>query len=184
MNPVLLLIGAITVAGCVLSMLGPLLTGMPPSTPAYITLGEADAELAEADQQRERPRKSAKFVLGSFAAVVGIAGILTFIHYRDVIARNQDSFYFWVWLFLFMVAGMFVQVIASNHRAGRALLDISASQLVFPVLFSVVVFYPIWAIAASASHSFFSIHAAFLNGYFWESVVSTASRPTITKRSE
>jgi hypothetical protein len=141
-------------------MLGPLLTRMPPSTTTYVTLGEADSELAVTDQQRPRTSKNAKFVLWPFAAVVGIAGLLTLIHYRDVIAHNQDSFYFWVWLFIFMVAGMFVQVIASNHRAGRALLDISASQLVFPVLFSVVVFYPIWAIAASASHSFFSIRVA------------------------
>jgi len=119
----------------------------------------------------------AQKVLGAFAIIVIIYGILILRRYWHVLKDNEDSVYFALGLFLTMIAGMFVQVLASNYKLGNPLLRITASQLIFPLLFSIIVFYPIWAIAASATHSFFSIHAAFLNGYFWESVVSSAHPP-------
>ncbi len=79
-----------------------------------------------------------------------------------------------------MIAGMFVQGLAANYRAGRKLWDVTASQLVFPLLFALIVFYPIWALTASSSRSLFSFYAAFLNGYFWESVVTATKNPNLT----
>jgi hypothetical protein len=79
-----------------------------------------------------------------------------------------------------MIAGMFVQVLASNYREGNPLFAIEFGRLMFPLLFSLVVFYPIWSLAAGAPQNLFVFHAAFLNGYFWESVVSAARAPTST----
>lgn len=111
-------------------------------------------------------------------AVVGVAfGGFNLFYYREQLRSHADDVLFAIWLVLSMIAGMFVQVLAANYRARRRLFDISRDRLIFPLLFSVIVFYPIWAVAASAPRGFFVIHAAFLNGYFWESIVSTAKPP-------
>lgn len=135
---------------------------------------------AESPQFRSRVRppkraiRNARVVLIVFAIAVCSFGIITLVRYWNALKQNEDALYFSVWLFFAMVAGMFVQVLAHNYRSGDPLFHVAASQLIFPLLFSIIVFYPIWAISVSATHSFFSIHAAFLNGYFWESVVSSA----------
>jgi len=59
-------------------------------------------------------------------------------------------------------------------QGSPATFNVTATDLLLPLLFSIVVFYPIWAIATTAARSFFVIHAAFLNGYFWESFVAAA----------
>ena len=84
---------------------------------------------------------------------------------------------FGVWLFLAMAGGMFVQVLTSNYRTGKGLFDVAASQLIYPLLFSIIIFYPIWAIATSGTNNFFAIYAAFMNGFFWETVVANAQLP-------
>lgn len=116
-------------------------------------------------------------VLLYFSAAIAVFATLTAARYWDSIKTNGDLWMFGVWLFLTMVAGMFVQVIAANYRAGKPLFSVSASQLVFPLLFSTIVFYPVWVIGTSAQVNLFSFHAAFLNGYFWESVVSSTHLP-------
>ena len=125
-------------------------------------------------RQRKRAIRNARIVLIVFAIAVCSFGIFTLVRYWNVLKQNEDALYFSIWLFFAMVAGMFVQVLAHNYRSGNPLFHVEASQLIFPLLFSIIVFYPIWAIGVSATHSFFSIHAAFLNGYFWESIVSSA----------
>lgn len=117
-------------------------------------------------------------VLVAFAAVVFVYGVVTLVQYWSFVEQNRDQFFYAFGLFLTMIFGMFVQVLAANYRSGQPLFDVTSSQLLFPLLFSLVVYYPIWAITASASHGLFPFHAAFLNGYFWESVVSAASSPT------
>ena len=92
-----------------------------------------------------------------------------------MITSRKDELFYALWLILVMFAGMFVQVLAHSYHT-RKTFSISKEQLILPLLFSIVVFYPIWAIATSSARGFFVIHAAFLNGYFWESVV-TAARP-------
>jgi hypothetical protein len=56
--------------------------------------------------------------------------------------------------------------------------------LIFPILFSVIVFYPIWSIATTNPRGFFVFYAAFLNGYFWENVVSSIKAPPGASGSE
>ena len=119
----------------------------------------------------------AKFLLG-FLFVVLAFGCYSAYKYWPQLTKDQDTFMFAAGLLLTMATGMIVQVLASNYRAGRALFDVTAAQLVFPMLFALIVFYPIWALAASAPRGLFPFYAAFLNGYFWESVVSTAKAPT------
>lgn len=179
MDVTLYIVGATTVIGSLLKIVTPLFVKTRPASriqPQYIELGEGDAPPPDSGGPGESP-EGAKTILWLFAALVALFGIISLIRYWDALRRNQDSLYFAAWLFVFMVAGMFVQVLATNYRAGRPLFAVTRAQLLFPLLFSIVVFYPVWAIGASAAYSFFSVHAAFLNGYFWESVVSTASPP-------
>lgn len=116
-------------------------------------------------------------ILTGFTVIVFAFGLLTLKRFWPEIERNEKNLYFAAWLFLTMVAGMFVQVLASNYREGNPLFVIEAGRLVFPLLFCLVVFYPIWSLAAGAPTNLFVFHAAFLNGYFWESVVSAARAP-------
>jgi hypothetical protein len=116
-------------------------------------------------------------VLIAFVCVVAVFGLATLVHYWPTIRGSSNDIYYAVWLFLTMVGGMFVQVVTANYRSGQQLFHVEASRLVFPLLFSLVVFYPIWSLTADAPRNLFAFHAAFLNGYFWESVVSAAKPP-------
>ena len=127
--------------------------------------------------RKEAIAPAKKFLLG-LSAVVFVFGISTTIRYWSSIMANLDMLIFSGWLFVTMLFGMAVQVIATNYRTKGKLFDaISWDQIIFPILFSVVVFYPIWALSTTSPKSFFVIHAAFLNGYFWESIVSAAKAP-------
>ena len=117
-------------------------------------------------------------VLVIFFALVGVYMILIIIRYWDSIRTNEDLIFYGGGLFLAMTFGMFVRVMARNHQEGRPFFDVEASDLIYPLLFSLIVYYPIWALAADAPKGLFPIHAAFLNGYFWESIVSSARAPS------
>jgi hypothetical protein len=140
-------------------------------------------ELALRIVKKWRPQPG-QVVLMLFAALVLIFGAITAWRYWPTIKSNPDQLFYVTWLFITMVAGMFVQVLSSNYRGGRPLFDVSASQLVYPLLFALVVFYPVWAISASAPHNLFSFYAAFLNGFFWETVVANARLPTPTGKEQ
>jgi|GEM_PF-3168097 len=125
--------------------------------------------------QPKPPMQSSTKLLWGLAALVLLFGIYTAYHYWGQLRINQDAFIFSLWLFVSMIAGMVVQVLVSNYHAGKTKLgDVTASQLLFPLLFSVIVYYPVWAVAASGPKSFYALYAAFLNGYFWENIVSKA----------
>jgi hypothetical protein len=135
---------------------------------------------ATGNPKRKPTGSSGAAVLVAFSVVIVLYGLMVIALNWHHISQNHNSVLFDVGLFLAMVAGMFVQVIAANHREGKPLFDATASDLIYPLLFSVIVFYPIWALTTPTSHNFFSIHAAFLNGYFWESVVASARSPAIS----
>jgi hypothetical protein len=117
-------------------------------------------------------------VLLSFAAIVFVFGVFVLVYYWDNIKQNPDDIIFFIGLFIFMVFGMFAQVIASNYYDGKPPFDITVPRLVFPLLFSVIVYYTIWALASMAPKGFYAFYAAFLNGYFWENIVSKARPQT------
>ena len=115
---------------------------------------------------------SGYIVLGVFTAVVILFGLFTLYQYWDNFSQHKDLITYGAWLFLIMIAGMFVQVIVSNYRADKPLFHVTASQLIFPVLLSPFVFYVIWSTAAATPKGSVVLYCAFLNGYFWESTVS------------
>jgi hypothetical protein len=127
--------------------------------------------------RRRPPNTSGRNVLIVFTAAVVAFGAFTLLRYWGEVARNQDLLIYGVWLFLFMVAGMFVQVLITNYRDGHPLLAVTATQLIFPILLSPIVFYIIWLTAGASPHGYFAIYCAFLNGYFWESTVSKVNPP-------
>lgn len=124
-----------------------------------------------------RTDKSGLRVLVVFTIIVLIYGVFLVVRFWDRIQQQMDSLAFGGGLFLMMVFGMFVQVIISNHRAGRPLSTVTGSQLIFPLLLSPIVFYAIWSVAATTPEVSFAVYCAFLNGYFWESTVSKANPP-------
>jgi len=158
----------------ILTILGSLLAGLS------VTLFRAGTTPAPTPDHPRRTISASHLVLVMFAVIVVLFGGVTLVRYLPLIRQNPDSSYFIIWLFITMVFGMFVQVLTANYRSGRPMLEIGASQLVFPLLFSILVFYPIWAMATSGTRSFFAIHAAFLNGFFWESIVSSTKAPSPT----
>lgn len=127
--------------------------------------------------RRPPPNTSGRRVLIVFTVIVIVFGAFTLFRYWDAVVRNQDQLIFGVWLFLCMVAGMFVQVLINNYRAGNPLLMVTATQLIFPVLLSPIVFYVIWSTAGASPQGYFAVYCAFLNGYFWESTVSKVNPP-------
>lgn len=122
---------------------------------------------------------SGRKVLLVFAIITGLTTIATGWKYGRVILQNGDLLLNGFWLFLFMIAGMFVQVISTNYKNGNELFKVTATQLIYPTLFSIIIFYPIWTLASDNkfSISYFLIYSAFLNGYFWETIVSNVKKP-------
>ncbi len=104
-------------------------------------------------------------------------GIYLLVAYWNEIESNRDLWTFAVGLVLVMVAGMFVQVMIANRKAGKEFFDVTTDQLVLPLLFSVIIFNSIWAGVADAPRNFSAIYSAFLSGYFWEAIVDAAKPP-------
>ena len=115
-------------------------------------------------------------VLTGFAMVVLVFAVVAIWRYWPQVKALGDTVFLAFGLLLTMAAGMFVQGLTSNYNENRPLLDVSASRLLFPLLFSPIVFYPIWLVGNKQGAGLFPFYAAFLNGYFWQSVVS-AVRP-------
>ena len=127
------------------------------------------------------PKPKGGAVLAVFAVLVLTLGLVTGIRYWPHLSKHQDDLFFWGWLFLTMIFGMFVQVLSINRREGRPLFTVEASQLVYPLLFSIIAFYPVYGVGTSSPHTFFSFYAAFLNGFFWETTVTNAKPPANPK---
>jgi hypothetical protein len=113
-------------------------------------------------------------MLFALAGLTLAFGLFCVIYYWQSIEMRADEAIFGVALFVAMVAGMTIQVLAANYRAGNRLFSVARDRLIFPLLFSVMIFYPVWGVAAKTPKGLFPLHAAFLNGYFWESVVASA----------
>jgi hypothetical protein len=131
-------------------------------------------EATEEEATEQRRARTLMSVLFWFTIAFAV---LTAGRYWHELWTHLDDVIFSIWLAITMVVGMLVQVLAANYRSTSKLMPVTFDRLIFPLLFSIIVFYPIWALAASAPRNFFVFHAAFLNGYFWEHVVSTTQPP-------
>lgn len=169
----------IAIIAALITLLGAIVLPLIDRTNAHRTRVLTEQPRIQASQSTKvawRVRSpSANWILYGFAIVVLLFGIGTVIWYWKDIRQNIDTVFFCGWLFLTMTAGMFVQVITSNYTANRSLFSVTLSQLIYPLLFSVVVYYPIWVTATASPRGLFSFYAAFLNGYFWQNVVSKAT---------
>jgi hypothetical protein len=108
----------------------------------------------------------ANAVVSLFGFILLAMSMVTLARYWAQILSHADTLLFGIWLFLFMTGGMFVQVVTQNFDT-----KVTSRQLLKPLLFSVMVFYPIWAVAANSPKGPFSLYSAFLNGYFWQTIV-------------
>lgn len=121
--------------------------------------------------------QSGVIVLVVFLVIVLVLGVLVVASNWKQVVEQRDMLLGAAVLLVAMIGGMFARVIARNYELGNDPFDLTASQLLYPLVFSVIVFYPIWVQSGSTSPSFFAVHAAFLNGYFWESIVSAVQQP-------
>lgn len=158
----------LAVIAALMTLLGPLL--------GAITKLLVKSPLIKSPQARERAASGFEVLIG-FGFIAFVFAIVSIWRYWDRIVGLEQQIFFGTGLFLTMVAGMFVRVLTGNYGENRPILDVSASRLIFPVLFSPIVFYPIWVVGGEGSGGLFAFYAAFLNGYFWESVVTAAKRP-------
>lgn len=128
--------------------------------------------LGPADEQGN----SGKKILYAFAAIVAIFGAFAIYTYRALLFKSIDDVFYLCGVVLTMIFGMFVQVLYSAYRENRNF-KVTATQLVLPLLFSIVVFYPTWTTAAGSVRGLYAFYVAFLNGFFWESLVTAAKPP-------
>ena len=142
------------------------------------TLSRSLARQSDIDLMAAETAVPPRVVLIAFSVAVAVLAAASLVYLWSWLLAHTETMLFGAWLFAFMVAGMFVQVIAENRKQDTALFNVTAGQLIFPLLYSVVVFYPIWILASKADSAFFSLYAAFLNGYFWRTIVSTAKPQT------
>lgn len=119
----------------------------------------------------ESVRRGKRFLL-VFVILLGLLSAYTLYQFAPTISIEELLLF--IWLFVFMILGMIVRVITANHRSGKPLFDVSIDDVVYPILFSVIVFYPVWVMADKGANVSFAIYSAFLNGYFWRSIVADA----------
>jgi hypothetical protein len=135
------------------------------------------------------PPGNGPLVLIGFGALALVFGLVCLIYYWPLVRSNAGLGLLGMGLFLVMVAGMFSQVLTTIYQTGRPFSDVTASDLIYPLLLSPIVFYPVWGATTGGTASFFAFYAAFLNGYFWRSVVAAAKpsppsgRPTGRRQS-
>ncbi|MGD0038662.1 MAG: hypothetical protein ABSC53_15355 [Bacteroidota bacterium] len=123
-------------------------------------------------------KKDIKIFFVRLAKFIACITILTIVYYWKILIYNFETILCFTWLFIIMVAGMLVQVISSNYHDKSHLLNISISQLVYPILFSIITFYPLWAYSTTAPINYYSFYSAFMNGFFWKTVVSSSKPPS------
>lgn len=122
--------------------------------------------------------RSGTIVLGVFGVIVVIYAVFAAFAYGDKIREYVDDFWLAGGLLLTMIAGMIVRVVSANYQARRVLFKVNWQELVFPMVFSPIVFFPVWSITTEGQSGLFVFHAAFLNGYFWESIVASTRSPS------
>ncbi|SRR6266478_6456467 len=122
--------------------------------------------------------KPVTIVLTVFFAILGVALIGQFImHLRGLNTPEQKKEFvhttiYGAFLFVLMVAGMFARYFWELFQTGKDLGDADLKALLMPLLVSLMVFYPLWTIASGSPRNFFSIVAAFQNGFFWQTIFS------------
>jgi hypothetical protein len=127
-----------------------------------------------AETEKNREVNSVRKLLYFFAFVVILIGIISTITWWKEIIQNRNNILISSWLFLAMVLGMLVEVVTENRKSGKPLLNVTLSQILYPLLFSIVVFYPIWLSSINSNNRFFGIYTAFLNGYYWKNTVASS----------
>ncbi|WP_221392075.1 hypothetical protein [Dyadobacter sp. NIV53] len=121
------------------------------------------------------PTSSARLIINIFAIIAFTLMAVSVYRDYDLIIKNIDTIIFGCWLMAAIILGMFVQVTNGNYKAGNSLMfDITASQLLYPLFFSIIVFYPTWLSSLKASDPIFPFYLAFLNGYYWKDILSNS----------
>ncbi len=153
-------------------------------TIAFVVIGMFRGSGHALTMTDEKP-PSGQPILILFLILATAVGGLAAWYYRQFLFDSADRVFVHAGLILMMVAGCFVRVITENKEQGKNLLDVSRDQLIYPLLFSPIIFYTIWsnvqggsasttapAALASVQITYFHFYCAFVNGYFWQSIVA------------
>ena len=121
-------------------------------------------------------------VLKAFVIIALVYLLLTvFLNWENIVI-TKNTILLYVGLFLMMCGGMFVSVIRKNYKDDKELFDVKDSDLIYPLLFSVFVFYPLLIMVDTDQNSKLLFYTAFLNGYFWKTIVTEAEEDRKPKK--
>lgn len=118
------------------------------------------------------------WVLLVFFLLLGIASLLQlYLHWDSLKTPDERKEFlrtvtYALFLFVIMVAGMFARYFWELFQANKGLVDASVTALLLPLLVALMVFYPLWTMVSGSPRNFFSIVAAFQNGFFWQTIFS------------
>lgn len=121
-----------------------------------------------------------KVFLIIFSGIVFAFIVITIILFWNKIEIQKEKALLYIGLFLTMCCGMIVRVISTNIEIGRDFFDIKISELVLPILFSIIVYYPIVLMVEDLSNKVYTlIYTSFINGYFWKTMIASLTPKTI-----
>jgi len=129
----------------------------------------------------QKPKKS--IVLKIFAILIATYLIIAIILNWDKVIMTKEKLLIYIGLFLIMCGGMFVSVISKNYTAQKSLFDVTDSDLLYPLLFSVFVFYPLLIMVDTEQNSKLLFYTAFMNGYFWKTIVTEVEKSRETMKN-
>lgn len=113
-----------------------------------------------------------------FFVILGLAAVAQVILSWKALKNPEErqafvhTLVYGLFLFVLMVGGMFARYFWELFQIGKGWDEAELKPLLLPLLVSLMVFYPLWTIASGAPRNFFSIVAAFQNGFFWQTIFS------------
>lgn len=113
-------------------------------------------------------------LMAFLGALVLVLLVMLALQWQSTSPADRDAFLavlsYGVFLFLMMVGGMFARYFWDLLQAGKGFQQAEVTRLLMPLLISLMIFYPLWTIASGSPRNFFSVVAAFQNGFFWQTI--------------
>ena len=111
---------------------------------------------------------------------VGLLAWLGFAAYlnRREIAAHPEQVERTILCVLFMLVGIFADVILGFSDSGRELKSIKSSEVLAPLMVSVVVFFGLWGSVLSTGNTFSAAYTSLMSGLTWRRLVARVQKQT------
>jgi hypothetical protein len=148
------------------------------ATPLVATLLTLGSALLTIAVERLPTLQPIGVVLVAFLAFLTLSALVQFLLYwRDLATLHARAEFlrtlsFGGVLVGVTVAGLLARYFWELFQSGRSVSDADPAELALPLLVSLMVFYPLWTAVSGTTRNFFTIVAAFQNGFFWQTLFS------------